>query len=148
MATQPNTDTTGYRALSFPEKVKYWTGGAGGHGGGTVYRDRKGYRMEWRSAPGKSNTNSIAVRSTQHEARALLDMIMVVPYRSRDDALNIIAPYVELVRVSGGLTRVARGPVPSYRPSARAQRREEIERSYWRMKLLDTLEAYRSFDDD
>jgi hypothetical protein len=148
MATQPNTDITGYRNLSFQDKVKYWTGGAGGHGGGTVYRGRKGYRMEWRNAPGKSNTNSIAVRSTLDEARALLDMITEVPYRSRDDALEIIAPYIELVRVMGGYTRAVRGPVPSCRPGAQAQRREDIERNYWRMRLLDTLEAYRSFDDD
>ena len=73
-----------------------------------------------------------------------------MPYRTKEQAVEIIAPYVRETKVYGKdimreMIEFDFGPLPvQHQVAVRAR----IELDYWRIRLLDTLEAYRRFDDD
>jgi len=125
-------------------------------GRGCVYKTKKGaWRCEWSSGQRRPQTNRtkfnvVTLRGSYESARKLLDLITMVPYRSKEDAMKVIAPYVKETLVHGRdimreMIDVHLGPTPA--PS-QVVVRARIELDYWRLKLLDTLEAYRRFDDD
>ena len=127
-------------------------------GRGCVYKlDKKtgpqpAWRMEWSSGlqkypHSKVKRYGLNVRGSYDDARQLLDWIVAVPYRTNVQALMVIEPYIEMVPGSGGLIRVIKSPLPTDPSSRRQQKRERIELEYWRMRLLDTVEAYRRYDD-
>ena len=153
-----------YRKLPLEDKARY-------HGRGCVYNHGGGkgrirhpncWRIEWSSGKrGTSTTSgrpstkmiyrSLTVWGTYAEARALLDLIVRTPYCPLEEAKTIIAPYIEWISDAGGgaRKRAIRGPVPTAAfVSPQEFRRQKILLDYWRMRLLDTIEAYRSFDDD
>jgi hypothetical protein len=155
-----------YSKLSYPDKARY-------HGRGCVYNTFGGkdrirhpdcWRIEWSSGKrGKSTPSgrpsakilyhSLTVWGTYAEARALLDLIVATPYCPLEEAKEIIEPYVRWRGSTrsglGAKKRVIIGPIPVF-PSATPEdlRRYGIQLDYWRMRLLDTIEAYRRFDDD
>jgi hypothetical protein len=124
-------------------------------GSGCVYKTAKGgWRCEWSSGTkrpsGRTKFNVVTLRGSYKSARKLLDLITMVPYRSKEDAVKLIAPYVRETNLHGRDTRremidFNMGVVPLHRQVAV---RARIELDYWRLRLLDTLEAYRRFDDD
>jgi len=125
-------------------------------GRGCVYKTKKGaWRCEWSSGQRRPQTNRtkfnvVTLRGSYESARKLLDLITMVPYRSKEDAMKVIAPYVKETLVHGRdimreMIDVHLDPTPA--PS-QVVVRARIELDYWRLKLLDTLEAYRRFDDD
>ena len=126
-------------------------------GRGCVYKTKKGgWRCEWSSGTKRPNTgrtrfNVVTLRGSYESARKLLDLITMVPHRTKEDAVKVIAPYVKETLVFGkDIMREMMefsdfGPLPSqYQVAVRAR----IELDYWRLRLLDTIEAYRRFDDD
>ena len=127
-------------------------------GRGCVYElDRKTghqptWRMEWssgarRSPGGKIKRYGLNIMGSYDDARQLLDWIVAVPYRNTAQAVMVIEPYIEMVPGSGGMIRVIKSPLPTDPSSRRQQKRERIQLYYWRMRLLDTIEAYRRYDD-
>ena len=127
-------------------------------GRGCVYKTAKGgWRCEWSSGTkrltGRTRFNVVTLRGSYESARKLLDLITVVPHRTKEEAMELIAPYVRETLIFG--RDIMRemiepqlgdlGPLPSRHQIAV---RKRIELDYWRLRLLDTLEAYRSFDDD
>ena len=124
-------------------------------GSGCVYKTAKGgWRCEWSSGTkrpsGRTKFNVVTLRGSYKSARKLLDLITMVPYRSKEDAVKLIAPYVRETHIYGADKRremidFNMGVVPLHRQVAV---RARIELDYWRLRLLDTLEAYRRFDDD
>lgn len=171
---QKNTELTQYRNKTFPDKTKHWGRGYVSE----VWRPRKpsvkqqsGYikryrtqyqavanawRIEWSSGerstvtPGKILYRSITVWGTYAEARKLLDLIVEKPYATLEEAGEIIEPYIEWVLPpnTGKRKRVIKGEIPDTSLTPQAIKRYFIERDYWRMRLLDTIELYRRFDDD
>ena len=125
-------------------------------GRGCVYKTKKGgWRCEWSSGTKRPNTgrtrfNVVTLRGSYESARKLLDLITQVPYRTKEQAVEIIAPYVRETKVYGKdimreMIEFDFGPLPvQHQVAVRAR----IELDYWRIRLLDTLEAYRRFDDD
>ena len=124
-------------------------------GSGCAYKTAKGgWRCEWSSGTtrpsGRTKFNVVTLRGSYESARKLLDLITMVPYRSKEDAVKLIAPYVRETNYYGKDIRremidFNMGAVPLHRQIAV---RARIELDYWRLRLLDTLEAYRRFDDD
>jgi hypothetical protein len=123
-------------------------------GRGTVYKTEKGtLRCEWSSGEfrqsGRIKYHVITLRGSYEAARTLMDLIVLEPYRSKEDALNVIAPYIKTIGVHGPnpmreIIEFDIGPLPStYQVAMRAR----IQLDYWRVRLLDTIEAYRRFDD-
>jgi hypothetical protein len=79
------------------------------------------------------------VHGTPEDARALINLITQVQYRTYQQAAEVIAPYIELRRLgSSQLCRVITQPIPS-RDFAKEARRTQVERDYYRIKLLDTI---------
>ena len=124
-------------------------------GRGGVYKTKKGgWRCEWSSGTkrvtGRTRFNVVTLRGSYESARKLLDLITQVPYRTKEQAVEIIAPYVRETKVHGKdimreMIEFDFGPLPvQHQVAVRAR----IELDYWRIRLLDTLEAYRRFDDD
>ena len=110
------------------------------------------WRMEWssgsRRAPdGRVRQFGLNIRGSYEDARTLLDWIVEVPFRNREQALMVIEPYIEMIPASGGMIRVIKSPLSTDPSSRKQQKRERIELEYWRMRLLDTIEAYRRYDD-
>jgi hypothetical protein len=127
-------------------------------GRGCVYKldkktgPRPAWRMEWSSGSRKYPNSKVKryglnVRGSYADARQLLDWIVAVPYRNSAQALMVIAPYIEMIPASGGMIRVIKSPLPTEPSSRRQQKRASIQLEYWRMRLLDTIEAYRRYDD-
>ena len=127
-------------------------------GRGCVYElDKKtgpqpAWRMEWssgarRSPGGKIKRYGLNIMGSYDDARQLLDWIVAVPYRNSAQAVMVIEPYIEMIPASGGMIRVIKSPLPTDPSSRRQQKRERIQLEYWRMRLLDTIEAYRRYDD-
>lgn len=119
------------------------------------------WRIEWSSGrqstvnPRKTLYRSITVWGTLEEARQLLDIIVSVPHRSLEQADDAIGPYIEWkpqniggTNVGGRYRRVIKGPLPAPVLTPQAIKRYFIERDYWRVRLLDTLEEYRRLGDD
>ena len=123
-------------------------------GSGCVYKTKKGaWRCEWSSGDkrpsGRTKFNVVTLQGSYESARKLLDLITMVPYRTKEDAVKLIAPYVRETNYYGKDIRREMidfniGPVPLHRQVAV---RARIELDYWRLRLLDTIEAYRRFDD-
>ena len=126
-------------------------------GRGCVYKTAKGgWRCEWSSGTKRPLTNRtrfnvVTLRGSYKSARRLLDLITIVPYRTKEEAVKVIAPYVKETLVFGKDTMREMlefddlGPLPTQHQVAV---RARIQLDYWRLRLLDTLEAYRRFDDD
>ena len=161
-----------YRSLPPDQKLQY-------HGRGCVYcaprqhrdgnkvhagglkKTRHGpnsYRMEGSSGErsprnGKIKYRSLTVWGTYDQARSLLDLIVAVPYRSIEEAEEVIKPYYiwegSGINKSQNRKRCVRGLIPTVEYMTPPQiKRERVQLEYWRMRLLDTIEAYRRFDDD
>ena len=166
--------TTDYKGLSYTEKTKHWGRGYVSENWRPTNRSRKeqegsikrytygpyrvvpnSWRIEWssgkrsKSDPNKFLYRSLTVWGTYEEARKILDLIVEHPRVSLKEANEIIAPYIEWVKGEGtGVRRrVIKGPVPDARMTPQVVKRYFIERDYWRMRVLDTLEAYRRYDD-
>ena len=100
----------------------------------------------------RPKANIITLHGTYVGARKLLDLIVAVPHRSKEDALQLIAPYIRERNLYGNPSVKIReiidlgniGHLPTRQHAVRAR----IELDYWRLRLLDTIEAYRRFDDD
>ena len=110
------------------------------------------WRIEWssgylRKPDGRVRSIGLSVRGSYEDARTLLDWIVEVPYRSREQAMMVIEPYIERIPTSGGMVCVIKSPLPATSYSRQQKNRERIELEYWRMRLLDTVEAYRRYDD-
>ena len=89
----------------------------------------------------------MSIRGSYEDARTLLDWIVEVPYRSREQAMMVIEPYTEMIPSPGGMVRAIKSPLPDTPHFRQQKNRERIELEYWRMRLLDTVEAYRRYDD-
>ena len=127
-------------------------------GSGCIYKTSKGaWRCEWssgmkRKTSTRPKANIITLHGTYVGARKLLDLIVAVPHRSKEDALQLIAPYIRERNLYGNPSVKIReiidlgniGHLPTRQHAVRAR----IELDYWRLRLLDTIEAYRRFDDD
>ena len=75
-------------------------------GSGCVYKTKKGgWRCEWSSGTkrpsGRTKFNVVTLRGSYAGARKLLDLITMVPYRSKEDAVKLIAPYVRETHLYG-----------------------------------------------
>ena len=148
-----------YQRLSVKDKTRYWNRGAMylAFRGTGKRRDPNCWRIEWssgnrRSASGKVLYHSMTVWGTRERVRALLDLILIKPYRPIAEANELIAPYIEWRYGNGGRSRVIVKPVPStpntpWRITMQELKRNQIELDYWRMRMIDTLEAYRRYDD-
>jgi hypothetical protein len=123
-------------------------------GSGTVYKTAKGsMRCEWSSGErvpsGRLKYHVVTLRGSYEAARTLMDLISLEPYRSKEDALNLIAPYIKTSNLNGPhqkreIIEFDIAPLPS---TSQVAMRARIQLDYWRVRLLDTLEAYRRFDD-
>jgi hypothetical protein len=127
-------------------------------GAGSVYRLSKSHgplpawHLEWscgdrRASSGKIRTIGLNIRGSYADARGLLDKIVDVPFRNREQALTVIEPYTEMVPCLGGQVRVIKSSPPATPSSSNQQNRRRIELEYWRMRMIDALEAYRRYDD-
>jgi len=124
-------------------------------GGGTVYKTEKGtLRCEWSSGEfrpsGRIKYHVITLRGSYEAARTLMDLISLERHRSKEDALKLIAPYVKKIEIYGPnpmreIIEFDIAPLPS---TSQVAMRARIQLDYWRVRLLDTIEAYRRFDDD
>ena len=129
------------------EKTAHW-------GRGCMYQTSNGaWRCEWssgeRRASGRMKYHVACLHGSYAASRKLLDLIVSKPHRSKEDAMALIAPYLKTTKLMGQspvreIIEVSIPPSPSGRHVAR---RERIQLDYWRMRLLDTMEAYRRFDD-
>jgi hypothetical protein len=123
-------------------------------GRGTVYKTDKGsLRCEWssgeRSPSGRMKYHILTLRGSYEAARTLMDLIALEPHRSKEDAVNLIAPYIKTINLYGThpmreIIEFDIAPLPS---KSQVAMRARIQLDYWRMRLLDTIEAYRRFDD-
>ena len=148
-AVRQKMDNRHGRLVKRSERDESW-------GRGCVYKTKKGgWRCEWssgtkRPTSGRTRFNVVTLRGSYESARKLLDLITQVPYRTKEQAVEIIAPYVRETKVHGKdimreMIEFDFGPLPvQHQVAVRAR----IELDYWRIRLLDTLEAYRRFDDD
>ena len=143
LSTKPD-----YKTLSYVDKTAHW-------GRGCMYETRSGvWRCEWssgkRRANGRMRYNNVSLRGSYAAARKLLDLIVSTPHRSKEDALDVIAPYIETKNVSVAVTgrQIITLDIPQSPADHHVARRKHIQLDYWRLRLLDTLEAYRRFDDD
>ena len=148
-AVRQKMDNRHGRLVKRSERDESW-------GRGCVYKTKKGGgRCEGSSGTKRPNTgrtrfNVVTLRGSYESARKLLDLITQVPYRTKEQAVEIIAPYVRETKVHGKdimreMIEFDFGPLPvQHQVAVRAR----IELDYWRIRLLDTLEAYRRFDDD
>ena len=87
----------------------------------------------------------------REDARKLLDIIVSVPHRTNAEAEEAIKPYIQWeshINQGSPPRRVIHGPIPDTPLTSQSMRRSQIELDYWRIRLLDTIEAYRRFDDD
>ena len=82
----------------------------------------------------------MSMHCTEEEARALVNIITLVPHRTLAQAVAAISPYTSLRQLdrSQSLSRVVTRPIPSINRT-QVLRREQIEEDYHRLKLLDTL---------
>jgi len=123
-------------------------------GKGTVYKTEKGgFRCEWssgkRKPSGRMKYHILTLRGSYEAARTLMDLIALEPCRSKEDALNLIAPYIKTINLNGPhpvreIIEFDIAPLPS---TSQGAMRARIQLDYWRVRLLDTIEAYRRFDD-
>ena len=140
-----------YKNLSYRDKLTY-------QGGGGVYklthRWKKGKRverpnenawsLEWSSgipgSGGRVKYRKLTVHGTEDEARRLVNLITSVPFRTTEQALEVIAPYISFRKLekSGSLSRIVVRPIPQIN-NLNSARRRQIEEDYFRLKLLDTL---------
>ena len=133
--------------------------------GGSIKRNMTGryrhadncWRMEWSSgdystkSPRKVLYRSLTVWGEREDARKLLDIIVSVPHRTNAEAEEAIKPYIQWeshANQGSPPRRVIHGPIPDSPLTSQTIRRSQIELDYWRMRILDTIEAYRRFDDD
>ena len=123
-------------------------------GSGTVYKTDKGtLRCEWSAGElrpsGRMKYHVVTLRGSYEAARTLMDLISLEPHRSKEDAVNLIAPYIKTIDLYGSspmreIIEFDIGPLPS---NSQVAMRKRIQLDYWRVRLLDTIEAYRRFDD-
>jgi hypothetical protein len=97
--------------------------------------------------PSKLQYHSLNVWGTFEESSQLLKIIASVPHRSPEQADEVIRPYIQVCHVKqGGRSRRIITNHSALTPQA--TKRYLIERDYWRVRLLDTLEEYRRLGDD
>ena len=123
-------------------------------GSGTVYKTDKGtLRCEWSAGElrpsGRMKYHVVTLRGSYEAARTLMDLIVLEPYRSKEDALNLIAPYIKTTALNGTnpMREIIDTDIPPSPAGHHVAMRKRIQLDYWRMRLLDTIEAYRRFDD-
>jgi hypothetical protein len=136
-----------YRTLSFVDKRAQW-------GRGCMYEVRSGvWRCEWssgkRRASGRVIYNIVCLHGSYAAARQLLDLIVSKPHRIKEDAMALIAPYVQTTKLNGTnpIREIVDTDIPPSPADHHVARRKRIQLDYWRVRLLDTIEAYRRFDD-
>jgi hypothetical protein len=145
--TQSNT-RPGYRALSYSDKVKHMERGCIHQA-----KSNNGWRVEWsagnRRPSGRMRYHHMTFHGSYESARALLDLIVSEIHRSKEDAVALIAPYIRATAIGGvnEYREIITCDIPKGPLRPQAVRRANIQLDYWRMRLLDTIEAYRRFDD-